>query len=473
MVLAFTVLTLLALTKTTFSLPLHALSHVEYHKLSRHCKIHPPEGTPIEGSSPLWFKLSLSAAFVVLGGIFSGLTLGLMGLDQLHLRVLAESSSSPRERRNAQKVLQLMKKGRHWVLVVLLLSNVIVNETLPIFLDSAIGGGLAAIVISTTAIVIFGSLMKMTFSREIIPQAVSVRYGLAIGAACSDFVLALMWIIGRGTVPIGINLPAQSFPFAAPIAWPIARLLDYILGVHETHTYRKAELKSLLQIHRTGEEPLMEEEVSILNSVLELSAKNVKSLMTPLKDVVTLSADTILDHKKLEELLSTGYSRFPVHEPGQPLAFTGLLLVKKLLCYDPAQQLPVSSFALSILPEAHPTEIISEEIVDETDQYEDNVSKRKAKRLASAGIMKGIVEHDSTSRTASKSTTTSSVGTASSTSTLVGDPWSKAKSIDAAGDSSADEHCALLSPTEAPLGTKTVSRIESWRRHTEQKYGSI
>uniref|UniRef100_A0A0W0F7R1 CNNM transmembrane domain-containing protein n=1 Tax=Moniliophthora roreri TaxID=221103 RepID=A0A0W0F7R1_MONRR len=342
--MVFTFLTFLAIAEATFALPLHTFSHP---KFPRHCKTIPPEVPPNEIDPHLWSKLCLSAALVVLGGVFSGLTLGLMGLDQLHLRVLAESSSSPRQRRNAQKVLQLMKKGRHWVL---LLSNVIVNETLPIFLDSAVGGGVAAIAISTTAIVIFGCVPVTSITpdsvanfpicvisyREIIPQAISVRYGLAIGAACADFVLGLMWIM-------------------APIAYPIARLLDHILGVHKSHTYRKAELKSLLQFHKTGEEPLMEEEISILNSVLELSTKNVKSLMTPLKDVVTLSADTILDDKKLDELLTTGYSRFPVHAPGEPLTFIGLLLVKKLLRYDPTQQLPVSSFASSILPEAHPT----------------------------------------------------------------------------------------------------------------------
>lgn len=41
-----------------------------------------------------------------------------MGLDELHLRVLATSSEDPIEQRNAKKVLQLMTKGRHWVLVV-------------------------------------------------------------------------------------------------------------------------------------------------------------------------------------------------------------------------------------------------------------------------------------------------------------------------------------------------------------------
>jgi hypothetical protein len=41
-------------------------------------------------------------------------------------------------------------------LVTLLLGNVIVNETLPVVLDSELGGGVVAILISTLLIVIFG-----------------------------------------------------------------------------------------------------------------------------------------------------------------------------------------------------------------------------------------------------------------------------------------------------------------------------
>jgi hypothetical protein len=75
----------------------------------------------------------------------------------------------------------------------------------------------------------------------------------------------------------------------APIAWPIAKLLDYVLGVHDAHTYKKAELKSFLQFHRTGEEPLRDDEISILNGVLELNTKNVEEIMTPMQVVISLS----------------------------------------------------------------------------------------------------------------------------------------------------------------------------------------
>ncbi|KAF8182484.1 hypothetical protein K438DRAFT_1975608 [Mycena galopus ATCC 62051] len=53
--------------------------------------------------------------------------------------------------RDLHSVLALMQKGRHWVLVSLL-GKVLTNESLPIFLDTAIGGGSAAVVLSTTAI---------------------------------------------------------------------------------------------------------------------------------------------------------------------------------------------------------------------------------------------------------------------------------------------------------------------------------
>lgn len=49
-------------------------------------------------------------------------------------------------------MLNLLQKGKHWVLVTLLLSNVITNETLPIILDRTLGGGWPAVVGSTVLI---------------------------------------------------------------------------------------------------------------------------------------------------------------------------------------------------------------------------------------------------------------------------------------------------------------------------------
>jgi metal transporter CNNM len=75
----------------------------------------------------------------------------LMGQDGIYLQVIATSGEG-KEQRHAQRVYRLLKRGKHWVLVTLLLSNVIVNETLPIVLDRSLGGGWPAVLGSTVLI---------------------------------------------------------------------------------------------------------------------------------------------------------------------------------------------------------------------------------------------------------------------------------------------------------------------------------
>lgn len=74
-----------------------------------------------------------------------------MGQDSIYLQVLSRDDTDPQQK-NAKRVDDLLKRGKHWVLVTLLLSNVIVNETLPVVLDRCLGGGVAAVVGSTLLI---------------------------------------------------------------------------------------------------------------------------------------------------------------------------------------------------------------------------------------------------------------------------------------------------------------------------------
>ena len=65
---------------------------------------------------------------------------------------MIKTSGEDDEKKHATKVLNLLGKGKHWVLVTLLLSNVITNETLPIVLDRSLGGGWPAVLGSTVLI---------------------------------------------------------------------------------------------------------------------------------------------------------------------------------------------------------------------------------------------------------------------------------------------------------------------------------
>lgn len=99
----------------------------------------------------LYVYLGVAIVLVLLGGAFAGLTIALMGQDETYLQVLAASGEGA-EKKHAEKVLGLLNKGKHWVLVTLLLSNVITNETLPIVLDRSLGGGWPAVLSSTVLI---------------------------------------------------------------------------------------------------------------------------------------------------------------------------------------------------------------------------------------------------------------------------------------------------------------------------------
>ncbi|KAJ7751810.1 hypothetical protein DFH07DRAFT_774711 [Mycena maculata] len=228
-----------------------------------------------------------------------GPNLGLMGLDELHLRMLATSSDDPVEKANAKVllrfptvlfkrrlileyvVLTLMKKGCHWVLVVLLFGSVITNESLHIFLDTAF------------------ALHQLThhsngpFQREIILQAVSMCYGLSIA----------------------VRPRAHASPRPSRGGLP-----SFGGEKEEGRTYRKAGLKSFFctcvvftLFHRTGEEPLREEEIGILSGVPEPGKKLAELILTPMTDVVTLSVDAVLDDMLVERILLSGYSCYPVH----------------------------------------------------------------------------------------------------------------------------------------------------------------
>lgn len=143
----------------------------------------------------------------------------------------------------------------------------------------------------------------------------------------------------------------------APIAWPIAKLLDFLLGEDHGTFYKKAGLKTLVTLHKslgTAGEQLNSDEVTIISAVLDLKEKSVGSIMTPMEDVFTMSTDTVLDEAAMDLILSQGYSRIPIHAPDNPYNFVGMLLVKMLITYDPEDAKMVRDFALATLPETRP-----------------------------------------------------------------------------------------------------------------------
>lgn len=172
--------------------------------------------------------------------------------------------------------------------------------------------------------------------HRIIPQAACARYGLAIGSYCAKPMLVFMFIM-------------------SPVSYPIAMLLDKWLGVHHGTTYRRTELKTLVSLHQVdGMGELTDDEVTIIASVLDLKEKAISTVMTPLEDVFTLSEDAILDEQLMEEIFNAGHSRIPIYRHDDSNHFIGMLLVKRLITYDPEDHIPVRQFKINSLPEAAP-----------------------------------------------------------------------------------------------------------------------
>ncbi|KAL9233098.1 hypothetical protein vseg_008136 [Gypsophila vaccaria] len=270
----------------------------------------------------LWWIIyaGVSCLLVLFAGIMSGLTLGLMSLSLVDLEIL-QRSGNPSEKTQAASILPVVQR-QHQLLVTLLLCNACAMEALPIYLDKLVNQ-FAAIVMSVTLVLFFG---------EVIPQAICSRYGLAVGANFVWLVRILMIV-------------------CYPIAYPIGKVLDYLLG-HNEALFRRAQLKALVSIHgmeagKGGE--LTHDETTIISGALDLTEKTAQEAMTPIESTFSLDVHSKLDWEAMGKILARGHSRVPVYS-GNPKNIIGLLLVKSLLTVRAETETPVSAVSIRRIP---------------------------------------------------------------------------------------------------------------------------
>ncbi|GAW08526.1 DUF21-domain-containing protein [Lentinula edodes] len=284
----------------------------------------------------------ITVLYFLLSGLFAGLTLGYFSLDQTQLNVLSVSGT-PDQRKYANQIKPIRENG-HLLLVTLLLANMIVNETLPIIADPVLGGGVQSVVVSTVLIVIFS---------EIIPQSLFTRHDLYLGAKGAGLTRVLIWGLGI-------------------VAWPVAKLLDWILGSNHGIIYRRVELKELIAMHSSTSAhggDLKTDTVAIIGATLDLQEKVVSQAMTPLSNVFMLSIDAELNFDLLKKIVNTGHSRIPVYEEldipvsvkivevGQSgpsiqkvQKIIGILLVKQCVLLNPNDAILIRDMQLNKVP---------------------------------------------------------------------------------------------------------------------------
>ncbi len=345
------------------------------------------------GSTLFWIYIFVLPFLVVINGLIAGLTLGLLSLDETKLQVLINSGTQ-KQKLAATRIAPL-RKNTHLLLATLLLGNTIINETLPIMLHGLVANEFLAILVSV--------FLVLTFA-ELLPQALCTHYGLQIGSLFAWFVYILRAVF-------------------YPIAFPLGKILDWMLGSSQGALYRKPELKEFVTLHgQTHGGDLSIDEVTIVQGVLSLHSKTIEQVMTKLDHVMMFDADTLLDSDVIYKIAKSGHSRIPIYI-GKRDNIIGIMLVKNLILLDDSQPTYIKDLDLIKAPRMKTStnlfdainffqmgashmaiievqnnpirepvvlgictlediieEILLEEVVDESDEYTDNSHTTKVVR---------------------------------------------------------------------------------------------
>ncbi|XP_043601675.1 unextended protein isoform X2 [Bombus pyrosoma] len=259
---------------------------------------------------PLWLSIVIIFMCLTFSALFSGLNLGLMAMDRTELKILCNTGTE-KEKQYARTIQPVRNHG-NYLLCSILFSNVLVNSIFTILLDD-LTSGLVAVICSTLAIVIFG---------EISPQAICSRHGLCIGAKT-------------------IYITKLTMVLTFPMSYPISKLLDFLLGEEIGNVYNRERLKELVKV-TTGYNDLEKDEVNIIAGALELRKKTVRDVMTKIEDVYMLDYNAILDFETVSEIMKSGFSRIPVYEGARTNIVT-MLYIKDLAFVDPDDNMPLKT----------------------------------------------------------------------------------------------------------------------------------
>ena len=245
--------------------------------------------------------------------MMSGLTVGMMSLDELDLEIKMNSGTDI-EKAQAKKVIPVINK-HHFLLVTLLVANAAAMETLPLLLDSMFSAYIA-IVLSVSFVLAFG---------EVIPQALCTGPNqLKIASNLVPVVKIVMFIF-------------------FPISYPIAKLLDCILGDDHSKKFKNDDLKALVSLHEVSDSHnksgLGIGQVNIIHGAIDLQKEIVKNHMIPITKVFMMQSDVVINNDVLTEILKKGHSRVPIYNCDNQSDILGILHIKKLVGIKEGTQL--------------------------------------------------------------------------------------------------------------------------------------
>ncbi|XP_060943469.1 metal transporter CNNM1 [Limanda limanda] len=342
----------------------------------------------------VWLQAGVSVLLLALSALCSGLNISMLALDPVELRVL-QNSGTEKEQKYARKIESVRKHG-NYILCTVVLGNVLTNTCFVVWMCQILG----MTVLSTTC-----CTLGIFFIGEILPHSLASRHSLAIASKtlCATRLLMLLFF---------------------PIAYPVSKLLDFMLHQEISSFYTREKLVAMLRVTDPYHD-LVKEELNIIQGALELRTKTVEDVLTPLSDCYMLSSDSVLDFCTMSDVMQSGFTRIPVYENDRS-NIVDILFVKDLAFVDPDDCTPLKTInqfykhpmhcvfndtKLDVMLEEFKRgkshlavvqrvnsegegdpfyemigivtledvieEIIKSEIVDETDLYTDNRNKRR------------------------------------------------------------------------------------------------
>ena len=279
-----------------------------------------PPSEPTLTVAEFWLDLLIVIFLTLFAGAMSGLTVGYLSIDDLVLE-LKLSTGTEEEKTLAKKILPIIS-NHHWLLVTLLVCNSFAMEAMPIVLNKLVNE-MMAIVISVTLVLFFG---------EIIPQA------LCTGPNQMK--------IASGLAPVTYFLMYLTYP----ISYPLAILIDHVVGKHMKNRFCNSDLRGLIELHtkeqiqKIQEEEkefmgddmgLSKEQANFMLGALDIQEKKARDIMIPLSKTVMLNNEDEIDEKMIN-IFKIGHSRIPVYSKTKD-NIQGILRIKILIGVDFSQ----------------------------------------------------------------------------------------------------------------------------------------
>lgn len=285
-----------------------------------------------------WIEYVFILFLILLNAFFAASEIAIVSMRKTRVRQLADEG-----RGAARSILRLTDNSSRF------LATIQVGVTLAGFFASAFG--------AVSLVKIFEDWFKSIPLDFIRSSAATLAFIIV------TVLVAFVSLVFGELVPKTLAIEAAE-PIALRVARPI-ELLSKIAGplvvaltavtnffVRLLGGRRKATLPSvseeeIVSMVETGHEEgvLQKQETDIIGRVFEFSDRQVREIMVPRVDVTMLDANTSV-LAAAREMVSSGYSRYPVYQAGDRERIIGISYSKDVLKYLTESQpyIPVSSF---------------------------------------------------------------------------------------------------------------------------------